>query len=190
VRHEEAWTRLPDLLEDRDDAALLAHVGDCADCQRQVFLLGRVDRLLRQGASARGAAPTRRWFSARRLLASAAAVAAATGAVLALLLSQHAGTHRMVLRTASGQAVGGAVMSRSDSRNVSLALTARGLPVDRGQMFVLWAGHNTRIPMRVGVFMVDHSGGCRVRFNLPATQDWGRFWVTRPGRPGSIVAST
>jgi hypothetical protein len=55
---------------------------------------------------------------------------------------------------------------------------------------VLWAGHNTRIPMRVGVFMVDHSGGCRVRFNLPATQDWGRFWVTRPGRPGSIVAST
>jgi hypothetical protein len=95
----------------------------------------------------------------------------------------------MILRTVSGQPVGGAAMSRSDARNVSLALTARGLPVDRGQIFVLWAGDDTRKPMQVGRFMVDRSGGCRVRFNLPASHTWGRFWITRPGRP-AIVAST
>ena len=95
----------------------------------------------------------------------------------------------MVLRTASGQPVGGAVMSRSDARNISLALTARGLPTDRGQVFVLWAGSETRTPMQVGRFMVDRSGGCRVRFDLPANHDWGRFWITRPGRSAAIVAS-
>jgi hypothetical protein len=47
MNHEEASMRLPDLLDDRDDAALLAHVQACADCQRQLFLLGRIDRLLR-----------------------------------------------------------------------------------------------------------------------------------------------
>jgi hypothetical protein len=187
VRHEEAWTRLPDLLDDRDDAALLAHVGTCTECQRQLFLLGRVDRLLRASA---GGAGRRRRVSARRLLASAAAVGAAAAAVLALLFSQEAGANRMVLRTASGQPVGRAVISRSDARNVSLALTARHLPVDHGQIFVLWAGDSTRAPMQVGRFMVDRSGGCRVRFNLPATREWGRFWVTRPGRPAAIVAST
>jgi anti-sigma-K factor RskA len=189
VRHEEAWTRLPDLLEDRDDAALLAHVGACADCQRQLFLLGRVDRLLRERATARGAT-WRRQLSARRLLASAATIAAAAAVVLALLLFQRGGTQGMVLRMGSGHAVGSAVMTYSDARNVSLALTARGLPVDRGQMFVLWAGDNARTPMQVGRFMVDQSGGCRVRFNLPANHDWGRFWITRPGSPAAIVAST
>src|SRR5439155_975305 len=92
VRHEEAWTRLPDLLDDRDDAALLTHVRACADCH--------------------------------------------------------------------------------------------------GQIFLLWAGDNTRAPMQVGRFMVDRSGGCRVRFNLPATHTWSRFWITRPGSPAAIVAST
>jgi len=190
VRHEEAWTRLPDLLGDRDDAALLGHVRACVDCQRQLFLLGRVDRLLRERAATAEGGTRRRWFSGRRLLGSAAAVATVAAVVLALLHLQHAGSHGMVLRTASGHAVGGAVMSHSDARNLSLALTARGLPVDRGQIFVLWAGDNTRTPMQVGRFMVDRSGGCRVRFNLPATHDWGRFWITRPGRPAAIVAST
>ena len=51
MTHSEASTRLPDLLEDRDDAALLAHVRECPDCQRQLFLLGRLDRLLRERAA-------------------------------------------------------------------------------------------------------------------------------------------
>lgn len=189
MRHEQAWTRLPDLLEDRDDAALLAHVRACSDCQRQLFLLGRVDRLLRERATSRGAT-WRRQLSPRRLRASAAAVAAAAAVALALLLSQGGQTQGMVLRMASGHAVGRAVMSHPDARNVSLALNARGLPVDRGQMFVLWAGDNGRPWMQVGRFMVDRSGGCRVNFNLPATHTWSRFWITRPGSPAAIVAST
>ncbi|HKD34588.1 MAG TPA: hypothetical protein VKB73_14175 [Gaiellaceae bacterium] len=192
MRHEQAWTRLPDLLDDRDDAALLSHVRACAACQRQLFLLGRVDRLLRDNA-ARNEAPPRPGRLARRRLASAAAVAtvaAAAAVVLSLLFTQTAGTHAMVLRTASGVAVGRAGMSHSDARNDSLALTARGLPVDRGQMFVLWAGDRGRAPMEVGRFMVDRSGGCRVHFNLPADRTWSRLWITRPGRPATIVAST
>jgi hypothetical protein len=189
VKHEEAWTRLPDLLDDRDDAALLAHVRSCATCQRQLFLLGRVDHLLRDSAAMREVTRTRR-VPARRLLASTAAVAAAAAVALILLLTQSASTHQMVLRTASGLTVGHAAMSHSDARNDSLALSAQGLPVDRGRMFVLWAGDSTRSPMQVGHFMVDRSGGCRVHFNLPASHSWSRFWITRPGRPAAIVAST
>jgi hypothetical protein len=188
VRHEEAWTRLPDLLEDRDDADLLAHVRECAHCQRQLFLLGRVDRLLRDDATGNGAA--RRWRPPLRgLLAAAGAVAAAAAILLVLLLAQHGRREAFVLRTASGLAVGHAVMGRSDARNASLALTARGLPVSRGHMFVLWAS-DARSSMQVGRFMVDQTGGCRVRFNLPASHAWNRFWVTPPGNAVMIVAST
>jgi anti-sigma-K factor RskA len=190
MRHEEAWTRLPDLLEDRDDAELLAHVRACAACQRQLFLLGRVDRLLQHHAVRRDEAPRSR-FLALRSLASAAVVAAVAAAAvgLGLFLSQNTRTHDMVLRTGSGVAVGRAAMSHSDARNDSLALTARGLPVDRGQMFVLWAADRGRLRMEVGRFMVDRSGGCRVHFNLPADRTWSRLWITRPGKP-AIVAST
>jgi hypothetical protein len=44
--------------------------------------------------------------------------------------------------------------------------------------------------MQVGRFMVDGTGGCRVRFNLPGTHAWRRFWVTEPGRVAAVVAST
>ena len=190
MRHEEAWARLPDLLDDRDDAALLTHVRTCADCQRQLFLLGRIDRLLRDNAVKNEATMSARLFT-RRWLASAAAVAAAAAAVVSgFLLSQNTRTHDLLLRTGSGVAVGRAAMSHSDARNDALALTAHGLPIDGGQMFVLWAGDRGRLPMEVGRFMVDRSGGCRVHFNLPADHTWSRLWITRPGRPVGIVAST
>jgi len=83
VRHEQAWKLLPDLLEDRDDPELLAHVRDCADCQRQVFLLGRVDRVLRVGASERQPAQARQRRSWR--LGVVAATVAVT--VVAALLT-------------------------------------------------------------------------------------------------------
>jgi alkylation response protein AidB-like acyl-CoA dehydrogenase len=187
VRHKEAWRHLPDLLDDRDDAALLAHVRACAHCQRQLFLLGRVDRMLHDGAALRRSA--RRWPSTRRLVAAAAAVAATVAAILALLLPQQARTHGFVLRTASGRVVGEARMGNPDAGNVSLALTARDLPVDHGDMYVLWAGAG-RSSMQVGRFMVDRTGGCHVRFNLPATHAWHRLWVTEPGRTLPVVAST
>jgi hypothetical protein len=81
-------------------------------------------------------------------------------------------------------------MGRSDNRNVSLSLTARDLPVDRGEVFVLWADDQAHAPIQVGHFMVDRTGGCRVRFNMPADQTWRRFWITRPGNATTVVAST
>ena len=112
MRHEEAWTRLPDLLDDRDDAALLAHVRACAACQRQLFLLGRVDRLLRDQIARSDAAPRSRLLARRglALAAAVAAVAAAVAVVFGLLLSQNTRAHDMVLWTGSGVAVGRAAM--------------------------------------------------------------------------------
>jgi hypothetical protein len=188
VRHEEAFKRLPDLIDDRDDAGLLAHVRLCADCQRQLFLLGRVDRMLRDNAAARGAA-RRRWPTVRQLSAAAAVAAAAAAAALALLLPQKANPHAFTLKTASGLSVGQAVMGHSDARNTSLALNARGMPVGHGHMFVLWAGDD-RSSMQVGRFMVDRSGSCRARFNLPQDHDWTRFWVSESGDPAAVVATT
>jgi hypothetical protein len=190
VRHDEAWPRLPDLLDDRDNPALLAHVRSCAVCQRQLFLLGRVDRVLRARAATQGIERPRR-RGVRRATTYAAAVAAAAALALGFFLGAHRGpAHELMFRTASGRAVANAVMGHSDARNVSLALTARDLPVDRGPVFVLWADDHTRAPMQVGHFMVDHTGGCRVRFNLPADQTWGRFWITTPGAPATVVAQT
>ena len=190
MTHGEAWTRLPDLLDDRDDAAVLAHVQVCADCQRQLFLLGRVDRLLRDRTAALGSPHPRMRLRSRPVLAAAAAIVAAVAALLALAASQPAPAHALTFHTGSGEAVGQAVMGHSDARNVSVALSAQHLPIGRGKVFVLWAGDNARSSMQVGRFMVDHSGGCRVRFNLPADHTWGRFWITRPGAPTAIIART
>ncbi len=188
MRHEEVWTRLPDLLEDRDDPGLLAHVRVCADCQRQLFLLGRVDRLLRDDAAA-NAAPRKHRRLLRGPLAAAATLATAAAILLALELPQHGRSDAFVLRTASGRSVAQAVMGHADARNASLALTARSLPIDHGHMFVLWASDDSS-SMQVGRFMVDQTGGCRVRFNLPADHPWNHFWVTRPGNAAAVAAST
>ena len=190
MKHEQAWKLLPDLLEDLADADLLAHVRACPDCQRQLFLLGRVDRMLRDRASTQRSSRRPRRSSPHGLLLTTAVSIGTVAAVAALVVGSRSGAHTMMLRTASGRAVGQAVMAYSDARNVSLALTARGLPVKSGQVYVLWAGDSTRLPMQVGRFMVDRTGGCRVRFNLPATHKWKRFWVTAPGNPSAVVAST
>jgi hypothetical protein len=191
VTHEQAWTRLPDLLDDRDEPALLAHVQVCSECQRQLFLLGRVDRLLRDRAAALGSACTRpHSVRSRAVLAAATAVVVVLAALLTFVASRPAAAHALTFRSGSGAAVGRAVMGRSDARNVSLALSAEHLPVGRGHVFVLWAGATGRSSMQVGRFMVDRRGGCRVRFNLPADRSWGRFWITRPGAPSAIVAHT
>jgi hypothetical protein len=51
-------------------------------------------------------------------------------------------------------------------------------------------GEGSEQEVEVGHFMVDLSGGCRVRFNLPANHSWSRFWVSEPGDATAIVAST
>jgi anti-sigma-K factor RskA len=188
VKHADAWNRLPDLLDDRDDGELLAHVAECTDCQRHLFLLGRVDRALRERAPAARPKRTHRW--SRRAVALGAAAAAIAAVLVLLLVPQHGQTHGLLLRTAAGRDVGRAAMTHSDRRNMLVTLTARGLPVDRGHVFLLWAADDAQRSMQVGHFMVDRSGGCRVRFNLPADHDWGRFWITRPGSGADVVAST
>jgi hypothetical protein len=56
-------------------------------------------------------------------------------------------------------------------------------------MFVLWAGDGG-VSMRVGEFMVDNTGGCKIRLNLPATHTWSRFWISQPDNAKAVVAST
>ena len=187
MRHEEAFKRLPDLLDDRDDPDLLAHVHACADCQRQLFLLGRVDRMLRDGAAAREV-PRQRWPTVRQLLAAAAAVAAAVAATLVLVVPRNAHAHELILTSVSGRPMAHAVMGHSDARNASLALTVHGMPSISGHVYVLWAGDD-QSSMQVGRFMVDQSGSCHARFNLPANHDWHRLWITHVGNP-AVVATT
>ena len=184
MRHEDAWQRLPDLLDDRDDPTLLGHVRDCADCQRQLFLLGRVDRLLRDERSSRR--PPR---GVRRALAAIAALAVAATILLARGLPSGSRTHVFTLRTAAGRSVGQTTILHADGRNDAVSLDARGIPLNPRHMFVLWAGDG-RVSMRVGEFMVDNTGGCRVRLNLPVTHSWSRFWVSQPDNAEAVVAST
>jgi hypothetical protein len=189
MTHDHAWTRLPDLLDDRDQPELLAHVAACHDCQRQLFLLGRIDRALRGAAAARRKQHRRksRWL---RFPSGLVAAAIAAVLVLVLFLPHHDGLRQLTLRTAAGQEIGRATLKSSDAENTSLTLVARGLPVRRGDMYVLWAGGGDHRAITVGRFMVDPRGACRARFNLPGGRSWARFWVTPPGRPESVVATT
>ena len=189
MTHEHAWTLLPDLLADRDQPDLLAHVAACHDCQRQLFLLARVDRALR-GASAAHRKPRRRLRTARWLRFSSGLVAAAVAAlVIVLVLPRQAAPHLFTLRTAQGRAIGHASLSRSDAENTSLTLVAGGLPARRGAVYLLWASGEGRGATTIGRFMVNADGTCRARFNLPGGR-WARFWVTRPDRPRTVGATT
>ena len=190
MTHEHVWTRLPDLLDDRDQPELLAHVANCHDCQRQLFQLGRVDRALRGAAAARRT-ERRRFRSSRWLRFPAGLAAAAVAALLIMLLLPHsAATHAFTLRTAAGRPIGQAILNRSDAENTSLTLVARGMPAHSRDTYVLWAGGTDGRPTSVGRFMVDPKGACRARFNLPGGRHWARFWVTPPGQPNAVVATT
>ncbi len=189
MRHEHAWTRLPDLLEDRDEPALLVHLAGCHDCQRQLFLLGRVDRMLRDAAPARRR-ERRRASRGRRLRLPAGLVAVAAVALLVLFFPHSNRAGQFTLRTASGQSIGQAVLARADAENTSLSLVARGLPRRHANVYVLWAEGDGQSATTVGRFMVDPSGACRARFNLPGGRNWSRFWVTPPGQPNAVVATT
>lgn len=189
MTHEHAWTRLPDLLQDRDEPALLAHVAACHDCQRQLFLLGRVDRLLRDAATTRRA--ERRRGRRRRWLRFPTGLVASAAVALLVLFLPH--THRLqpfTLRTASGRPIGQAVLARAAAGKLSVALVARGLPRRAGDVYILWGGGDGRPAASVGRFMADPSGACRARFDLTGGRSWARFWVTPQGEPASVVAST
>jgi hypothetical protein len=190
MTHEHAWTRLPDLLADRDEPELLAHVATCHDCQRQLFQLGRVERALRGAAGARDK-KQRRVRRARWLRFSSGVVAAAVGGLLfVLFVPHHVGLRQLTLKTAAGQPIGHATLKREDAENTSLTLVARGLPARGGDTFVLWASGSGERKIAVGRFMVESGGACRARFNLPGRRAWARFWVTPPRQPNAVVATT
>lgn len=185
MTHELAYERLPDLLLDRDDPELLAHVGRCHRCQRQLFLLSHVDRLLRQRRKAR-----RCW---RSLAAPAIAVvaAAAIAAAIALPLRHAAAPARFALKTDGGSIVARAQVERADAENGSIAFVAKGLPTQPSDTYLLWTQEpDNGDPVVVGRFMVSHTGACRTRFNLPGTRHPSRFWITPSTQPSTIVAST
>ena len=189
MSHERIWARLPDLLEDRHEPELLAHLASCHDCQRQAFLLGRLDLLLRDAAAVHRPQRRRaRKASPYVLVASLAAVAAA--ALLVLSIPHGHGPGRFTFRSASGQAIGEAVLTRADTENASLLLVARGLTAHATGPYVLWAGGEGGAATLVGRFMVDATGSCRARFNLPDVRNRARFWVTLQGKPRAVVATT
>ena len=190
MTHEHAWMRLPDLLDDRDQPELLGHVSACHDCQRQLFLLARVDRALRGAVAVRRkerrSHRKRRWLHIRSGLVAAAIAAL----VLVVLMPHHTALRQLTLKTAAGKSIGHATLKREDAENTSLTLVARGLPARGGDTFVLWAGDSGERKLAVGRFMVEPGGACRARFNLPGRRVWARFWVTPPGQPSAVVATT
>ena len=186
MTHELAYERLPDLLFDRDDPDLLAHIRRCHHCQRQLFLLSRVDRLLRQRRP-----QARRRGRSLRALAIAAVGAAAIAAALVLPQRHSAAPARFALKTDEGAIVARAQIERADAENEAIAFVAEGLPTRPSDTYLLWTQRpGDRGPIVVGRFMVSHRGECRARFNLPGTSHPGRFWITPSTQPLAIVAST
>ena len=187
MNHRAAHERLPDLLVDRDDPELVAHVAACHDCQQQLFRLTRVDRMLRAAGVRR-----RRRVRGRRTAAVAliAAVAAAAAAVVSHVPADAPSTAVFSLRTADGRTLGSALVRRQNHAVDRVVIVARGMPGARRQ-YLLWterAGSAGRVP--VGRFMVDRTGSCRVKFTLPAAARWRGFIVTTAGNPRRVVAST
>lgn len=189
MTHDAVRERLPDLLFDRDDPELLEHICRCHDCQRHVFLLGRVDRLLRQRAAEIRTARSR----VRLALAAAASVAVAAAALLALvtLPGHSAAPTSVVLKTAGGAVVARAEIRSEDPENQSIALVAHGLPAVPTDIYLLWTSSAaTGRSLVVGRFMVNHSGTCRAHFNLAGARHSARFWITPSSRPAAVVATT
>ena len=189
MNHAQAHERLPDLLADRDDPELVAHVSGCHDCQQQLFRLTRIDRLLRTAGRRHRRSPGERLL---RTTGAAAAVAAVVVAALTIQLRGNASpTTAFSIHAADGRTLGRAVVRRRDQATDRVVLVARGMPAVRGDQYLLWtqAGDgSTRIP--VGRFMVDASGACRAAFTLPADTHWRGFVVTTVDDPALVVAST
>jgi hypothetical protein len=188
VTHDAARQRLPDLLFDRGDTALLAHLRGCHDCQRQFFALARIDRLLRQ----QGAKIRERRSRFRYTVSATAIVAAAAVAAIALMLPRgHSASLTFALRGVDGSVVAHAQLRRADAENQSIAFVAQGLPTAPTDTYLLWTTSPGSLqPLLVGRFMVSHAGACRTRFNLAGTQHSSRFWITPSTDPAVVVAGT
>jgi hypothetical protein len=189
MRHDAAWEHLPDLLVDRDDPQLVAHVADCHACQQQLFRLIRIDRMLRSVGRSPISRSTARLFA--RVIATVAVAAAAATVWLAQGTPANQQTIAFALHTADGRTLGRAVVSLQNQATDRVVLVARGMPVAGGDQYLLWtqpANNGPRMP--VGRFMVSANGDCRASFKLPADTKWSGFVVTTTGDPSLVVAST
>jgi hypothetical protein len=192
MRHDAAWQRLPDLLDEGGGPGeLRRHVARCHDCQRQLFLLQRVDRLLRS----RPPSATKRRRVARTGRRFALLVAGAVAATLLFTLSEPRAPTVRELTFRSSAGVGVVVrgsLEPRDAANAVLTIVGRGLPHEDGNAnFLVWGRAVPRSePVVVGRFMADPRGECRARFTISGERRWVRFWVTPVSSPSSIVAVT
>jgi hypothetical protein len=186
MTHESAWERLPDLLETKGDRELLAHIRSCHACQEQVFLLNRVDRLLREHRPPRRRRTLRP--PVRRRLAAAAALVAAVG--IALQTGATPRVSSLALHGAGGgPAVHGAV--RAEAGGTVVSVVASGLPSRGAMTYLLWARDRAHPrPVLVGRLADDGTGTCRGRFRIRTLGDRARFWITSEGAPTTVLAST
>lgn len=185
MTHEQAWPRLPDLLVDRDDSALLAHVRSCHACQQQTFRLNRIDRILR------AAAPRQRRLRIPWRVSGAIIAAAAAVAIVVTSPARRTEIPVQVLHSTNGATVGQTRLTRADSENLDLSLELHGIKMTGGDVYVLWTravGSPQSVP--VGRFMVDARGSCKAHFTLPVGTSWTTFWVTPPSQPSLVLATT
>lgn len=190
MTHEAAWERLPDLLFDRDDPGLLAHVANCHLCQARLFRLARVDRLLRGSRK-----PSHQGRARRQLVTAAASLATVAAAVGVFVVAGHRPISQppaLALHTLSGTVVAHASITPADGANQSIALVAHHLAPGNTSMYSLWtrAPGGGRRALLVGQFMVSDDGECRARFNLAGMRHSTTFWITRATAPGAVIATT
>jgi hypothetical protein len=190
MKHEIAWQHLPDLLERGGESDLRRHVARCHACQRQLFLLQRVDALLR--SRPRTWEPRGRPSRVRRILGLLAAAAVVAAIALALVVPRGASVRELTFQSAGApEVVVHGSVSPGDATNAVLTIKARGLPLKGGNgNFLLWASTESGDGrVLVGRFMANPSGECTARFNLPGDYDWMQFWITAESEPTTIVAA-
>ena len=187
MNHESAWERLPDLLRRGPRAELLAHVRGCSDCQRRLFLLHRVDRILRQQPAPVGAARGRRGTH----LIIPVALAAAAAVISSLVLLPRSAPGAMSLRTASHRVVAQVTIRSASGGNQLVSLDARGLPAGTGSTYALWALNSEgRRRALVGRFMADRSGSCHAEFTIPGNARPGSLEITPDLAADRPIATT
>jgi hypothetical protein len=200
VTHEEVYARLGELAtlhpSGTDEAALMAHVAECAICSERVDTIRRMERLLSEtprqievpsGLHARINAipsvhpqtPASRRRSRRPIAIGAAVVAAAASTLaIAVLWPRDFDASRSVVLSAPTARVAARVeFSAGSGPNQQVRLVARGLPeasyvlrfVDARREFV------------AASFRPDADGDCEVVGAVPRNVSWTRVMITTAG---------
>jgi hypothetical protein len=187
MNHQTASQSLPDLVTDpaAPHRALRAHLRTCHACQRQLFLLQRVDGMLRPDLPS---SDRPRRYRARRVGGVALAAALAVAAVFVLLPRTQTQAEAFTLRASDGLTVAQAQIRNQGSQQV-VVLTP-GAPMPATTRYVLWGSAQSHTTIRLGMLITTATGRCRARFVLPSQPAWKRLWMTPLSQPTTIVAHT